>query len=100
MKPENLIEHLEIKDVELHGRGVARHNGKVMFVENALPGEIVDARVFQKKKGYAFAKTVSFLKQSKDRVEPFCKHFGTCGGCTWQNVTYEKQCSKLSNYLF
>ena len=89
MKQENLIENLEINDVEFHGRGVARHNGKVMFIENALPGEVVDAKVFKKKKGYAFAKIVSTHKQSPDRIDPFCKHFGTCGGCTWQNVTYE-----------
>ncbi|HXH17733.1 MAG TPA: 23S rRNA (uracil(1939)-C(5))-methyltransferase RlmD [Chitinophagales bacterium] len=91
MNREKLIEKLEIIDVEFHGRGVARHNGKVMFVENALPGEVVDASVFQKKKGYAFARPVTFHKTSPNRILPFCSHFGTCGGCTWQNVTYEKQ---------
>ena len=91
MKQENLLTGLEIDSVEFHGRGVARHNGKVVFVENALPGEVVDANVFQKKKGYAFARTVSFHKTSENRIQPFCHHFGTCGGCTWQNVTYEKQ---------
>lgn len=91
MKGQNLLEHLEISGVEVHGRGVARYNGKVIFVENALPGEVVDAKIFQKKKGYSFARTISFHKKSPDRIEPFCSHFGTCGGCTWQNVTYEKQ---------
>jgi len=91
MKEQKLLEQLEINDVEFHGRGVARHDGKVVFVENALPGEVVDANVFQKKKGYSFARTAVFHKRSPSRIQPFCTHFGICGGCTWQNVTYEKQ---------
>ncbi len=86
-----LLENLEIQNVEIHGNGVARQNGKVVFVENALPGEVVDATVFQKKKGVAFARTTAIHKPSTDRRAPFCSHYGTCGGCTWQNVTYEKQ---------
>lgn len=86
-----LLENLEIQSVEIHGRGVARHNGKVVFVENALPGEVVDATVFQKKKGVLFARTTALHKSSVDRRAPFCSHYGTCGGCTWQNVTYAKQ---------
>ncbi len=91
MKESLLLENLEITDVEIHGRGVARHNGKVVFVENALPGETVDAFVYMKKKGHAFARTVTIHHTSAFRTVPFCKHFGTCGGCTWQNVTYHKQ---------
>lgn len=91
MKSSPLLEQLEISSVEFHGRGVARHNGKIVFVENALPGEIVDAKMFQKKKGYSFARTTALRKKSPDRQEPFCSHFGTCGGCTWQNVTYARQ---------
>jgi len=91
MKREKLLENLEISGVEFHGRGVARHNGRVIFVENALPGEIADAQVYQKKKGCLFARTVVFHKISESRIQPFCQHFGTCGGCTWQNVTYQKQ---------
>lgn len=91
MKEQKLLQELEINDVEFHGRGVARHNGKVVFVENALPGEVVNATIFQKKKGYSFARTTAFHKKSSDRLDPFCNHFGICGGCTWQNVTYEKQ---------
>jgi len=86
-----LLENLEIQNVEIHGKGVARQNGKVVFVENALPGEVVDAVIFQKKKGVAFARTTAIHKPSENRQLPFCNHFGTCGGCTWQNVTYQKQ---------
>ncbi len=86
-----LLENLEIQSVEVHGKGVARNNGKVVFVENALPGEKVDAEVFQKKKGYAFARPVAFHQQSPERQQPFCTHFGVCGGCTWQNASYKSQ---------
>lgn len=86
-----LLENLEIQNVEIHGKGVARHNGRVIFVENALPGEVVDAQIYQKKKGVRFARTTAIQKASESRQQPFCIHYGSCGGCTWQNVGYEKQ---------
>lgn len=86
-----LLENLEIQNVEIHGKGVARQNGKVVFVENALPGEVVDAQVYQRKKGVSFARVTVVHKQTEYRRAPFCTHYGTCGGCTWQNVTYAKQ---------
>lgn len=86
-----LLENLEIQNVEIHGKGVARHNGRVVFVDNALPGEVVNATIYQKKKGVQFARTTAIHQASESRQQPFCAHYGTCGGCTWQNVSYQKQ---------
>ncbi|GIV34078.1 MAG: putative RNA methyltransferase [Chitinophagales bacterium] len=86
-----LLKNLEIKGVEVHGRGVARHNGKVVFVDDALPGEVVDARIYRKKKHYGFARPEAWLLTSPKRQKPFCTHFGVCGGCVWQHVAYDSQ---------
>lgn len=65
--------------------------GKTVLVSNAVPGDIVNVQVVKSKKNYFEAKIVSFLKYSDDRVEPKCMHFGVCGGCKWQNLSYDKQ---------
>ena len=63
----------------------------VFFVEDAVPGDTVRARVWKLKKNYAEARAVEVLKPSEFRTEAKCKHFGTCGGCRWQNLSYEAQ---------
>lgn len=65
--------------------------GMVVFVEKVVPGDVVDVRPFRKKKKVLFAAPLEFHKKSEDRVEPFCEHFGVCGGCKWQNFSYEGQ---------
>lgn len=84
-------QNLEILDASSDGTGIARQEGKVVFVEGAVPGDIVNARIFQNKKSFAKGRVVEIIRPSKDRVEPFCTHFGTCGGCTWQNMDYSTQ---------
>ena len=91
MKKYKEYKDLLIQDIELKGKGVGRSDGKVIFVEKALPGEIVDVRVIRNKKQYAEAVPVDFKNKSTDRIEPVCQHFGTCGGCKWQHINYEKQ---------
>ena len=91
MTNQKILEQLHVFDIAEEGKGVARHNDLVVFVEKAIPGDIVDVSVYKKKKKFAEAKISSLIKKSEDRVEPFCVHFGTCGGCKWQHMDYNAQ---------
>ena len=80
-----------VEDYAAEGRSLARVDGKVIFIERAVPGDVVDVRLFKSKKDWAEGFPVHFHSYSADRVEPFCSHFGVCGGCQWQMLPYEKQ---------
>lgn len=82
---------LEIEDAVFEGKGIARYEGMVVFVRNTVPGDIVVARLLKIKKNYAEAKAVHLKRPSSLRVEPRCKYFGVCGGCTWQHADYQAQ---------
>ena len=82
---------LRIDSLAFGGRGVARHDGVVVFVAGALPGDRVRARVTKVKRRHAEAVTVDRLELGPDRVEAPCPHFGPCGGCRWQDLLYERQ---------
>jgi 23S rRNA (uracil1939-C5)-methyltransferase len=86
-----VFEDLEITDAGAEGNAVGRAGEIVVFVKNAVPGDIVDVKVFKKKKNYAEAKIINIKKYSDKRVDPECTHFGFCGGCKWQNMSYENQ---------
>lgn len=73
------------------GKGVARRDGFVVFVERALPGQKVKARITRRRKGYAEARVLEVLQPAPDSIEPRCPHFGVCGGCATQNYPYDKQ---------
>jgi len=75
------------------GRGLARHEGKVVFISGAVPGDVVTAQVTKSKAAYAEAKMVQLVTASPDRVAPFCQHFGVCGGCKWQHLAYDAEVS-------
>jgi len=85
------IEQLLITDVAAEGKSVARYQEKVIFVDNVVPGDIVDVRVIKSKKNFAEATPVFFHQYSDKRTDPFCEHFGTCGGCKWQHLAYPHQ---------
>lgn len=85
------IENLEITDAGAEGKAVGKHEGLTVFVPFAVPGDVVDVQVFKKKRGYAEAYVTALKKSSPDRISPQCQHFGLCGGCKWQILTYEKQ---------
>jgi len=85
------IEQLLITDVAAEGKSVARYQEKVIFVDNVVPGDIVDVRVIKSKKNFAEATPVFFHQYSDKRTDPFCEHFGTCGGCKWQHLAYSHQ---------
>ena len=82
---------LEITDAAFEGKAVARHEGLVVFVENAVPGDVVVARLLKIKKSYAEATVLRIDRPSPLRVQPQCKYFGVCGGCKWQHVEYQAQ---------
>ncbi len=84
-------ENLEITSAGAQGKAIAKHDGMVVFITGGVPGDVVDVRVTKKKSNYAEAITTRIVSPSVDRVTPFCKHFGTCGGCKWQDLSYPKQ---------
>jgi 23S rRNA (uracil1939-C5)-methyltransferase len=84
-------ENVEIIDVGAEGKAIAKVDDVVIFLTNAVPGDVVDIQVTKKRKRYREARVVNFKSYSADRTQPFCDHFGVCGGCKWQNLPYEKQ---------
>ena len=74
-----------------HGKSIARKDGLVFFVSGAVPGDRVRAVVLKRKKNFVEAALTELLEPSQDRIEPRCQHFGICGGCRWQNLSYERQ---------
>ncbi|WP_280743748.1 MULTISPECIES: 23S rRNA (uracil(1939)-C(5))-methyltransferase RlmD [unclassified Parabacteroides] len=86
-----LLEHITITDVAAEGKAIARVNDLVIFIPFVAPGDIVDIQLTRKKNSYAEGKAVHFHAYSDKRVEPLCQHFGACGGCKWQHLSYEEQ---------
>jgi 23S rRNA (uracil1939-C5)-methyltransferase len=82
---------LGVDDAAFEGRTIGRHEGFVVFVDGAVPGDTVRVRILKVKKSYAEAKVVSVEQASPYRVAPRCRHFGPCGGCKWQHVDYRLQ---------
>lgn len=90
-KQEIILENVRIEAVAAEGKALARIDGTVLFVQFAVPGDIVDVKVTKKKKNYMEGFITRMVTPSKDRLEPFCSHFGICGGCKWQPLPYEMQ---------
>ena len=92
-KTEKIVfENVEVLDAGAKGVSVAKAaDGKVIFIPNVVPGDVVDVQTFKKRKAYYEGKAVYFHKLSDKRVEPVCTHFGACGGCKWQNMDYQFQ---------
>jgi len=86
-----LFEKLTIEDVAAEGKAIARLNNKVIFTTFAVPGDIVDIQIVRKRKSYMEGYITHFHEYSPLRAEPFCEHFGVCGGCKWQNLPYSEQ---------
>lgn len=91
-KLDLVLEGLTIENVAAEGKAVAHTaDGQVVFVEFAVPGDVVDVRVFRKNKSYMEGRITGIVKPSVHRLEPVCEHFGICGGCRWQPLPYEMQ---------
>ncbi|MER3498840.1 MAG: 23S rRNA (uracil(1939)-C(5))-methyltransferase RlmD [Chitinophagaceae bacterium] len=86
-----ILEKLLVEDYAAEGKSIARQEGKVIFIESAVPGDVVDVRLYKNKKDWAEGYPLQFHDYSTERVEPFCPHFGVCGGCQWQMLPYQKQ---------
>ena len=90
-KQDIILEYLVIVSFSAEGKALARIDGTVLFVQFAVPGDIVDVKVTKKKKNYMEGYILRLVKPSEHRLEPFCKHFGVCGGCKWQPLPYQMQ---------
>ncbi|HEV9038257.1 MAG TPA: 23S rRNA (uracil(1939)-C(5))-methyltransferase RlmD [Puia sp.] len=91
-KDRNIVlSDIVVEDYAAEGKSIARVDGKVIFIENAIPGDVVDIRLSKNKKDWAEGHITAFQRYSADRVEPFCPHFGVCGGCRWQMLPYSLQ---------
>ena len=86
-----ILENIQITDCAAEGKSLARVNDMVVFVPFCVPGDIVDLQVRKKRHSYMEAEVIRFVEKSAVREEPFCEHFGVCGGCKWQNLPYDKQ---------
>lgn len=86
-----VVKDLTVTDYASEGKSLGRIEGKVIFVEGAVPGDVADIFITKNKKDWAEGKAINFSEYSKQRIEPFCIHFGTCGGCKWQMLPYQKQ---------
>ena len=87
-----VFDHIKVLDAGAKGVSVAKApDGKVIFIPNVVPGDVVDVQTFKKRKSFYEGKAVKFHEYSEHRVEPICEHFGVCGGCKWQNMKYSQQ---------
>ena len=90
-KPLPLLEGVTIEAVAAEGKCLFHWNELVVFVPFCVPGDVCDVQIRRKKHSFAEGEIVRFINYSKVRATPFCKHFGVCGGCKWQNLPYEEQ---------
>jgi 23S rRNA (uracil1939-C5)-methyltransferase len=86
-----LIEGLEITAVAAEGKAMGHHNGVVVFVPLTVPGDVVDVQIRSQRRRFMEGYVVRWVKRSEMRAEPFCEHFGVCGGCSWQSLPYSEQ---------
>lgn len=91
-KKKNIVlEQVLVENYAAEGKSLARRDGKVIFIEGAVPGDVVDVRLGKNKKDWAEGHVLRFQEYSAERATPFCQHFGVCGGCQWQMLPYAKQ---------
>jgi len=86
-----LLQGVTIENIGSEGRAIARVDNQVVFVKQAVPGDVVDLQVYRKKGRYMEARVVQTHRYAEQRTEPFCEHFGICGGCKWQHLPYDRQ---------
>lgn len=96
-----IFENIAVLDAGAKGVSVAKApDGKVIFIPNVVPGDIVDVQTFRKRKAYYEGKAIRFHQYSEQRIEPVCAHFGVCGGCKWQNMSYSQQLVYKHNEVY
>ena len=93
-----LFTEIEVVDAGAKGKAIGKSpDGRVIFIDNAVPGDVADIQTTRKRKSYYQGTAVEFHKFSDKRTEPVCQHFGTCGGCKWQNMEYKFQLEYKEN---
>jgi 23S rRNA (uracil1939-C5)-methyltransferase len=91
LKKGDILENILVENMAAEGKCVSRLEGRVIFIEGAVPGDVVDVSLTRIKTSFLEGRAVGIKKFSDKRAEPFCEHFGLCGGCKWQNLKYEEQ---------
>jgi len=91
MRPSKVIENVEITGISSDGKSVGRADNLVIFVSGAIPGDLADIQITGKKKKFLEGRAIKIHRHSPDKAEPFCEHFGICGGCKWQHMNYDAQ---------
>jgi 23S rRNA (uracil1939-C5)-methyltransferase len=86
-----VFEKLKVVDIGADGKAIAKSDGLVVFVTNLVPGDVADIKIKRKHKNYLEGYPVKIHKFSPERINPFCEHFGVCGGCRWQQLQYQEQ---------
>ena len=99
-KPLPILENITITDYAAEGKSLARVDDMVVFVPWAVPGDVCDLQVRRKKHSFMEAEVIRYIKYSKVRTQPFCQHFGVCGGCKWQQLPYEEQLKMKQQQVF
>ena len=97
---DRVVEQVEVVDIAEDGKGVGRRDDLVLFIEKAIPGDLVDIEIYKKKKNFAEARIRQLVRPSEFRTVPFCIHFGVCGGCKWQQMDYAAQLKYKQNAVF
>lgn len=90
-RKKKVIENLEVLDIASEGKSIAKHEDKIIFIPNVVPGDVVDVIIRRNKPSFSEGEVLKFHKYSEKRIQPVCEYFGVCGGCKWQNLTYEDQ---------
>jgi len=91
MKYGDIVENLEITGISSEGKSIGRHDGLVVFVKDGVPGDVADVMITHQRRRFVEGQVHKLHTTSPHRSEPFCEHFGTCGGCKWQHLSYEAQ---------
>ena len=94
-----LIEGLHITTLAAEGKAMGKVDNQVVFVPMTVPGDVVDVQVRKHHRRFMEATVVRFIEKSPLRVEPFCEHFGVCGGCKWQSLPYEEQLNQKTKQV-
>src|SRR5690606_29285104 len=96
---KKFISDVRIIDIAEEGKGVAKQDELVLFIESGVPGDVVDVELMRKKKNFAEGRVTALKEASEYRVDPFCPHFGVCGGCKWQHMDYAAQLQFKQQYV-
>jgi 23S rRNA (uracil1939-C5)-methyltransferase len=88
---KKFLQNIEVIDIAEEGKGVGKSEDLVIFIDKAVPGDIVDVELVRRKKKFFEGRIQNLVRPSEHRTDPFCQHFGVCGGCKWQHLSYESQ---------